>query len=471
MKKILIPRSITFDSLKNAFSGYKNVSNEFINECLHFLGLLTSRQEIVRNYSDSYIQIPTTTLKKKFSSNIKSKRYYKNIIKQLYAVGIIEINNSYSTSTHQCKGYRFSEQYRSGFHYVTVERKSSDENRVDCQYHYNGLNQATVDINMVHQVESKLYYSEKLFDDLSLLKVSEKDLYVIEDRYGRIHSNLTNISKKYRGCLKMGREPLFVVDISNAFPFFFINQLLEELGKESDVIPEDACKYIEYVIAGSFIEELANKMKFTFDCEQYWEDIRNIKDEKKRRGYVEKSQFKIELFSKVFFNPFRKSHNDYSKKFNSLFPSVWRIIQQIKIVNYRYIAHQLQRLESEIMNSSLDRLHSRFPGRLFLRIHDAIVTEESNVNDVKSEMLSSCKFHVGFGPTIKEEPFNKYTEEILSRDRNSSVFCLFEKYEYSNMLRQKRRDLNKRYRGSKMGILEFENFETFHRQAFKNRNV
>jgi hypothetical protein len=204
MSRILLPQPLDVVNLKLLLSTDDEVSDKFINACVVFLGIQSKKLAVNRESNDDYVEIPTVTLKAMLSNNSRRESYYKNVIDKLRKAGIIEVNNSYSTYNSKCKGYKFTDKYNSKFHYITHERSRGLENQVDCPEHHQHIQKFSVNTEKVAAIKSKLYYSEKAHDDLSLMGISEGDLYVIKDRYGRIHSNLTNLNKKFRGCLQAG---------------------------------------------------------------------------------------------------------------------------------------------------------------------------------------------------------------------------------------------------------------------------
>jgi hypothetical protein len=404
-------------------------------------------------------------LKKIFSNNTQRKLYYGSIIKGLKEASVIEVKEYYNPERHEVKGYRLAEEYLSSFHYITIKKnKKTPANRRDCPHHYENLKKLSVDKELLQRIKDRLYYSEKLwkYQDLSLDRLIEDDIYVIKDDHGRVHSNFTNLKKIFRGCLKYGNHRLVTVDISNEFQFFLIEPLLRFVGENFDEVPEDVQNYIDCVCNGEFIEAIKAVMNVTCDWDEYLEDLHSIANKRKRRKYMTKGDLKNGLFAKCFFNPHRKTLNPFSKAFSKLFPTVWYFLKECKLFDYKGISRYLQGLESKVMNDALQSLYKRYPSAFFLRLHDCVVTCEGLENEVQNEIKTACQKYIGYTPQSKCEPLEKHTNEILTRDPNSPMFKLFELYELGKKVKEYGRSVCRKYKGRRGYSEDAYQFETYH---------
>jgi hypothetical protein len=194
------------------------------------------------------------------------------------------------------------------------------------------------------------------------------------DTYGRVHTNLTNLKSRLRGCLSEGSKELKEVDLANSQPFFFgvilITYLLNSTNLTSfnlslpphtpslrcDILPEDVRLYLKLVQEGTLYEHLADRFQIPI---------------------ANRRAFKVKLFAEVFFCKNSWSTKN-SERFAQEFPTAYKVIHDLKSKDYTALSKLLQRVESSfIINKVVRRCMNRsiFVGT----IHDSLLVHDENV--------------------------------------------------------------------------------------------
>lgn len=199
----------------------------------------------------------------------------------------------------------------------------------------------------------------------------------------RVYYNITSMPAELRKYLKYKGQELYYLDYSNFQPFLFNKVLVEKFGNEK---PADVLNYIELTSEGRFYSEIKKLIESADDIE--------IKDP---------LNFKVDFFGKVFFSS-EKVNYKYRKVFAQHFPNVSACITESKKDNYKALAIELQKLESEIViNTILREIAQSKPDSFVLPIHDAVICEKQLFSYVKDLMLYKAEQVIGYKPTLKYE--------------------------------------------------------------------
>lgn len=212
-------------------------------------------------------------------------------------------------------------------------------------------------------------------DKIRLKKILEKDWFFKQDKYGRIHTNITTLTSKYRQFLSVNDEHLVNIDIRNSQPLFLLialNNIINNNTIRCALLPtkEELEKYSTLVQQGSIYEFFSD----VYGCD---------------RSTTKKKIF-MEMFSKTI-----------SKEFRDIFPNLSFILDYLKGKDYRRVAWMMQREESKLMiNQVCGDLASQ---NIFLAtIHDSILTTKQNVEAVKTTILDRFS-DLRIIPTLKIE--------------------------------------------------------------------
>ena len=352
------------------------------------------------------------SLSSKILHNILGGDYRKYILFLIHN-GIIESDNHYRLG-EKSKGYRFTEKYRHRkFQQVEITDKKLLENvkmfraeqeskiRLDQhRYIYDCLRHVNINAEGARNYIEQNIFRDAEYSSYNIsvdLIESKSFFFTVDSTAGRVHNNITNLSRELRPFLSYNNEKLVEIDIANSQPFLF-NILINayDIYSNSSFLSRyntdrymnlsyvtskktDVLVYRESTSSGKFYEYLMDKL--------------NIEEER--------SEFKVRFFKKIFFskeNPYYISEE--RKQFTELFPNVSPIISYYKKDDYRNLAITLQKTEAEIMiNKIVPRLAEK--GIYCLTIHDSILTTPENSETVKKIILEEFKNHYGLIPTIK----------------------------------------------------------------------
>ena len=189
--------------------------------------------------------------------------------------------------------------------------------------------------------------------------LKHNDLWFKFDKYGRFHSNLTTLRTGIRDqFLLIDGEPTREIDITNSQPIFLTHLMSRYLDK-LDIEEYEFFKRL--VINGRLYEYVI--MNTNIQCR------RKIK----------------KLMYTVFFgtNHLNKKEN---KIFKNLFPSIFNFIREYKKEkdNYRALAYELQRSESNLLFNTIIRdISDKYPDIPFFTVHDSITIKASDYEKVK----------------------------------------------------------------------------------------
>lgn len=221
------------------------------------------------------------------------------------------------------------------------------------------LNYVTVDFDKSLSYISKFEKIDpiKYSKNLSMIsKINDHDLFKTFDKFGRFHTNFTNLKKDIRNQYMMiDNQPIGFFDIKSSQPFF-LSQLLKYdplVSKNKEVI-----KFIQ-------ILEDSTQDIYMYFVNRY-PKIFNHPDPKINRdnskNYVIKSMYD------------RKNKNSkYKSMFRKEFPFILDFMENYKRNEGRELWSSLQRVESEfIFKKVYMSIIEEFPDIKLLTIHDSI---------------------------------------------------------------------------------------------------
>ena len=152
-------------------------------------------------------------------------------------MSIIETDNRYILK-EKFKAYRLSENYRN---VKTKQVKIEDEKIVSNYWNYKAKKKKKITeiphkyiFSCLEQVEidyeaAKEFLNKTVLDfeqynswNCSIDMIYNKDwFFVVDKTAGRVHNNITNLSKNFRPFLKFNNQNLIEIDISNSQPLLF----------------------------------------------------------------------------------------------------------------------------------------------------------------------------------------------------------------------------------------------------------
>ena len=384
--------------------GNPHSDNErLVSNCSSFLKFLFDKH--CRDFNQKpYINLDSRILKEKLGKNRnRTPNYYKYVLESCVEIGLLQINHNHKRSedkSGEAKGYRLNIK-------DVVDYSMNDTKEL-----FKGESWEIDNDNYHHQL-LKLQFDELWFILIAnLLPFDQKNRafyiyhnwlannhFVKVDSYGRIHSLLTLMDKRFRGCFKApGNRILKEVDMHACQPFLLLKIVQEQLNyrrKQKLTISELAGKhkeintYINWIQSGRFYIEL------------YKVFLRQKKDPKKINKI---DGFKETLFKNIFFSEtpdeakMRKIHNVFEETFPLINDC---IVKYKKKHGYKQLSRTLQTFESEIMDETISNLSKAHPEGYFIRFHDAILTTEEYALNTKEQLHSTVRNHYGIDPFIK----------------------------------------------------------------------
>lgn len=433
-----IPVNLHLDELflKHKPYGFKSFDKDYCAVLLSKLYTVPVRnKEIRENVSKNGGFIP---LSAKLLDD--EKRNYKQYVNLLSDAGVLEINNSYSTSSHKCKEYRFTPAYRDQpvSRYINYPYGESVTNSTGTMasfiktpiYHSDTAKQLIENLTDLKVTEtafaalrgaldkSEINIQTYNYTFVSLDKIFKRDFFAGQDDYGRIHTNLTNLKKEYRNFITTTKdESLLSIDIVNSQPFFSLT-LLRSSFWEKDfsnnlISIQDIETKTSLILQQQEIKQelimFCKSVEDNDDVKLYRELVLNgilyefIQGKLIDEGLICESRKDAK---KVLFNVLfdKKLHLETSRKaniFKKIFPSIYGLFMIIKNTDYKILACLLQSIESHVIIEEVVKgLWKSNPQTNIFTIHDSVVIPINRAITMKWDMIHSIKEKIGYKPSI-----------------------------------------------------------------------
>lgn len=368
-------------------------------------------------------------LKAAYLDNVMGRWHRQDICTELAKTGVIEIDRQYFVG-EKSRGYRLGPDFRDAIfrrHRVSPKiakrlnkHKMHDKLLLPVHQHlYRWLTRLEMDYDAAM---NSFPTREELIDKhVALAMLADRQFFMICDDYGRIHSNVTGLSRTLRRFLHYGPDKLVMIDLKNSQPFFFSLLLLNYFSNNSSLdsfynkaksaqkngeggrgggnsimidissmlqhkslvrmdLPDDVKDYISLTEQGVLYEELAS--------------VFGVND----RNFAKDKFFKGVLFCKPY-------PNNYRSLFGERFPTVSRVIDDLKAKDHRRLSHHLQRCESAAMiHGVCDRLRVELPTAPLLTIHDCLLTTKPHLEPVRAVLQDEFR-SLTLSPSVSEQDY------------------------------------------------------------------
>jgi hypothetical protein len=353
---------------------------------------------------DSFVNLNTDTLRE-----VISQRKCKEIIGDLITWDIIECDYKRKVGS-KSYGYRFptnSPSYSDTFYRVKIEDKLiikkmnnfKEKQRLEARAagaDYEHL------FNYIHKIKINQSAAMKYINDnytpysdeyearrLSVELIIGGDIFFIVDSKGnRAHTNLTNLASDLRQFITFEGRKLGQVDLKNSQPFLLNLILKKRINMRNEKEYAEYAKYKKLTEDGIFYEYL---------MEAFGIDNSNDKARK---------DFKLLFFGRVFFDVNRKKLKKEEELFKNLFPTIFRIIREVKQEDYTQLAISLQKVESKaVITECVRRIRIEEPDMFVSTIHDSIVGELHNLDYFREVLEDVFALNYNLNPGIKTEKF------------------------------------------------------------------
>lgn len=212
-----------------------------------------------------------------------------------------------------------------------------------------------------------------LSNTIAIDMIVDRNFFFEVDKNGRLHHNLTCLSKDLRVFIDMGGDSIKGADIVNSQPFFLALILIKKYG---DNMPEDMMDYVASCIDGNIYERM---------MELSGKNNRDI--------------FKKNMFS-MYFSEVKDMRGAASLVFEQYFPSVFRFIVKVKKqYGYKQFANLLQKTESDAMFASASACFAE--GIKVISLHDSLYSAPQHKARVEEIISNTILEKYGVYPKIK----------------------------------------------------------------------
>jgi hypothetical protein len=394
---------------------YKN------KEHLYIITDMITRVSIYRkedkDYSNQYTDIPSYY----FTDIITKHKSYDDAIVLLKQNNIIESDNIYSKIGGKALGWRFTDTLISKLISVNLKSKPLSKNIISnrnsrhsfVNEKYSKYKQHFMSSFAIHYDDALKYINDWFDEQISSLSNSSlcSDIYNKEwikrvNKYnslfisitaindgelffrknptnGRIDTNLTNLKSELKRFIY--KKDLRQVDIVNSQPFILSLLLSKSLLCTDFLIKSELERYVLWTKKGVFYE--------------------NFEKEYFKKTSKEISRKKIK---EIMFCIFYSKNNSYSKEkniFKSIFPSIYKWIEEEKKDKHNQFAIKMQKIESDIcidcICKELDDLNIKY-----YTIHDAWLVEDKDVKKTMSIVAKCFQNSYMSNPMLKIEKIN-----------------------------------------------------------------
>lgn len=287
-------------------------------------------------------------------------------------------------------------------------------------------------------IDNELMKCDKINDKSSI----EKMMFIVKDPYNRVHTNITNLSKIIReNFLYLGDEPVKSIDIvsSQASLLYLLmkkeRNLMDEIAHNPHItndLPEDGIlvgtdvrdKYVNrknsysgeqipivlrdeyrvsklghktYSDAVSAVDEELEKMKIILESGiyEYFQQQWFIATKKWLSRNVIKKKWITFIFGEV-----HKTCHTMRGIWNLTFPTLTKMINHFKLFDYRFLAHNLQRTEADLVFNKVCPLIDENLGIPYATVHDSLIVP-SSAYDITKTIFSDVLIENGIVTGVK----------------------------------------------------------------------
>lgn len=376
--------------------------SKYTEDACYFIHKIYEQRVLNIRHREEFVPLKAQYLRK-----VISERKYTDIRAALLASKVVETDGKYIKG-EKCMGYRLGSNWMERKHRklnisskrlissMEKARIRSESHLTDDQKKMLNLLKTIKIINGAEKLIPLSHSRDQLQANRTSISLIEDGLwYLIPDRYGRVHTNITNLSSHLRKALRVSGQPLVEIDIRNSQPFFFGLLLILYFTNRHKLssyntpspppsltmrhFPPDVSMYLELVREGVFYSYIADRWEIPLH---------------------KMPTFKVSLFSEVFFCENYKV-GEKAKLFMQEFPNVYEVIKKIKEKDYKRLAIQLQKIESSfILNKVARAFVDNLPGEFIATIHDSILVNKEN-KDIVRDIIDLEFRPWGMVPSLK----------------------------------------------------------------------
>jgi len=254
---------------------------------------------------------------------------------------------------------------------------------------------------------------------------SQKYYWIKKDKYGRIHTPITSLMKTLRKYLTYKGQKLVGIDISNCQPFLFIHCIKQYYGFQGN--KRNWIEQLEKDNPGEYYEDLK---KYEELCQQgkLYEYVYEMEMEINEHGLIEfekihkeyEAHLKLESWKDNKYSGFEDARDEVKKRvqillnssnraiprykpiFEFIFPTVYKILYNLKKDDHRNYTRKLQKLETDlVLRKVCKKFTTKYKDAPIYTIHDNIITTLDFMNSLKTIVLDETEKFIGLKPPIK----------------------------------------------------------------------
>jgi hypothetical protein len=251
------------------------------------------------------------------------------------------------------------------------------------------------------------------------------------DDYGRVHSAITRLERAARECLSIDGEEIQWIDLKNSQPLFLAifagmwlnlsktmkNRTLAKVQRDSGrgrkgkgregrtaqasiTTNKDSQSIMNQLLVNTnpYNSQMSlistDYQRFLSRCQRgvYYERLMNERERARPKHY--RDQFKVRNMV-VFFGRNKSTNGKVNKlrsRFKRKYPTLWRVLREVKNSNHRHAAHILQRMESQFfIHTVCRRLMEEYRTMPIITVHDCLGTTAEHVETVKLVIMDEFK--------------------------------------------------------------------------------
>ena len=266
-------------------------------------------------------------------------------------------------------------------------------------------------------------------------ELASGDVRLTCDEYGRVHTPLTNMPKSLRCCVASPEGLLTGIDLANSQPLF-AGMVAREYatssdkarsrlrqwkpptkpyGKQSEACKDPGSQQTQQKPPSITMAEKSQlplktttcdyRLRGTADLYEYLElCCRGRLYEELKPNDLERNDFKHFIFRDVFFGA-DQHPSALRETFAERFPTVARVLRELKGNDYRRLAWLMQHQESTLFIGRVcRRIKAERPSLPLATVHDSLVTTDEHIGFVTAIALDEFQ-KLGVIPLFKYEPY------------------------------------------------------------------
>ena len=243
-----------------------------------------------------------------------------------------------------------------------------------------------------------------------------------QDKFGRVHTNLTNLPKRLRRFLVVDGSSLCEIDVPNSQPLFFGVSLhapcykSSSLSVESSLSPEIA-KLLDQLIPNT---PTTTPLRSRFSKGNYLEDVSQGKFYDVIAKTAGRTREDVKAHVLRFFycddqlwgrkkETLRAQYPETARVFDAveeLYPEIVPYLKAGKEGDYRRLSHNMQRAESYYMFQMVcRRIQNERPDIFVATIHDSLLVKPADVDYAYGVMMGEMR---SLGMDVREMKVKRY---------------------------------------------------------------